>query len=164
MAHVGQEFALGLVGVLRFLFRRGQLPHLTAGEAQIDEEHDQHRDKQHGASGHGREISPHSQAGYRVIQYAVGHDRGHGPVGVGHGGTVHVASLPIDGHHHAELLAPGNGLAELFHIFLRLGLLPFFRVLQDPVKAVVRSDLRILDHKGAVRPDDVGENQRVVGV
>ena len=162
VAHIGQEFALGPVGVLRLLLCLVQLRHLLPGEAEIDQKDRQHCQHDNTAPGQGGPHALIAQGSQRLVQNAAGHDRDHGPLRIGQGHAIDVARLAADGHHHAELCAGLYGLPQLRHRVVDVLQAVVPAVFPDPVVAVIGCDVRILYHKGTVGPDDMGEDQGAV--
>lgn len=71
----------------------------------------------------------------------MGHNYGHGPLGIGHRGTVNMAHFAIDGHNHAELLAFAHGFPHFIHRGVDILQTILTSIGEQPVVAVIGREI-----------------------
>ena len=161
VTHIGEEFALRLVGMLRLLLCPLDFCHLSPRHAEIEKEYEQCRRQKNRASGQCRKHSPAPQAGDRLIQHSVGHNGYQEPLCMLQRRTVYMPQLPIHRDNHGIRLTAAEVFFHLRNHRCSISAIKV-TVFQQPRIIVVALCIRILYYKAAVRLSDVGKNERVV--
>ena len=156
VGHVGEEFALGLVGPDGLLPRLVQLLHLLPGHLEVFQEY-QHQHQQHQRAGAEHQIGPPDcEAVDDGVQLIVGHKGQQKPLGVRQLVAVYLPGLAVDPDLVGVGLPLGHGVGQGFDVQLR-GLAVHGVVLaEDPLKIALPEGVPGADDKAAVLADDEG--------
>ncbi len=163
VGHVGEEFALGFVGVDGLLPGGLQLHHLLPEKPEILPEHQQQGQQHHGAAQENQVQPGVTEVADSLVQLAVGQHRHQVPLGVGQLVALQVPPLAAEDHEGGVILAFIHGGLQLPDV-----LLPAFPLLLeeglDAVEVVFPEGVAAADDEGPVPADDVGIDQGVLAV
>ncbi|CDC68676.1 putative uncharacterized protein [Oscillibacter sp. CAG:155] len=163
VAHVGEEFALGLVSPLRLPLGFFQTGQLLLGHAEVQVKDQQQRRNNHRTAAQSGVNMLIAQACHCLVQRAVEHHRHQVPLGIGQRGTVDVPALAVHAQRGGILLSPADGFLQRgdrrFGSLVLEGASP-----QQPVIVGAAGVVGVFHHEGAVLMDDMGIDEGVVYV
>ena len=162
VAHVGEEFALGLVGSHSLLPSHLQLLHLLLGHPEIaGKNQQQHR--QHNGTDAKNGVSPAGgEALDNVVQGAIGHTCEQMPLGVAQLGAVQLPGFAVQHHLRGVVLRRRHRFRQRLNVQLRILSIHLFIDRAYPVKIAVPGGIAGADDKRAILPDDKGID--VIGI